>query len=59
MAKKSKKAKRTNAVASPGERPTPPPPRPDWDQIETDFFARASDLYCVAPLETFDDLDSE
>jgi len=59
MAKKSNKAKRKTLMASPGEGLAPLPQRPDWDQIESDFFARESDLYRTAPVETFDDLDSE
>lgn len=56
----NKKAKKKKYAASPtGEHPAPPPLRPDWDQVETDFFARESDLYRVPPVESFDDLDSD
>ena len=56
----SKKAKNKKHLALPtGEHPAPAPLRPDWDQVETDFFARESDLYRLAAVETFDDLDSE
>jgi len=57
MAKKLKK--KAHVSAPTGENPAPPPLRPDWDQIETDFFARESDLYRIAPVDTFDDLDKD
>lgn len=57
MAKKTKK--KPLLVATAGESSAPPPPRPDWDQVEADFFARESDLYRQAPVETFDDLDRD
>lgn len=57
MAKKTKK--KPSILAPAGDNPAPPPARPDWDQVEADFFARESDLYRMAPVETFDDLDRE
>jgi hypothetical protein len=57
MAKNANKKKPTQTTT--GEHPAPLPLRPDWDQVETDFFARESDLYRIAPVDTFDDLDKE
>lgn len=34
-------------------------PRLAWESVEADFFARASDLYQVNPVENFADLDTD
>ena len=34
-------------------------PRVDWESVEADFFARESELYQIAPVENFDDLDKD
>ncbi len=31
----------------------------EWDSIEIEFFAREADLYRVAPLESFEDLETD
>jgi hypothetical protein len=57
--KKSKNARAGQTVVGGMDQSASGAPRPDWESVEADFFARESDLYQVSPVENFDDLDKE